>query len=182
MVQNGWEAIDDGAGAGARWHCCRCAQHAKRHPPRAAGRIRVLLVDDEPHALEATQRVLQDFEVIAATSAEQALKLLDSMSFDIIVSDVAMHGLRGSELYERVCLQWPHLAQRFVFISDNVAQLEPELLASAQRVGQNLPLLVDKASTNETLAEAVSSVAARAAARSGTHAIRVTPPRSKVAG
>lgn len=72
------------------------------HP---SGRIRVLVVDDE----EAIRNVLCDvlsqkgYEVSQAASAQEALRLLDSSAFDLILSDVMMPGMTGLELAQEVC-------------------------------------------------------------------------------
>jgi CheY-like chemotaxis protein len=56
------------------------------------GRIRVLVVDDEPDSLALVRRVLEENEAIVTTaaSAEEALNILPSQTFDVIVSDIGM--------------------------------------------------------------------------------------------
>jgi PAS domain S-box-containing protein len=64
--------------------------------PRLDG-LRVLVVDDEPDAIELVRRVLeaQGAFVTAAVSGEQALRILESSEPDVIVSDIGMPGMDG---------------------------------------------------------------------------------------
>jgi CheY-like chemotaxis protein len=61
---------------------------------------RLLLVDDEPDALELLKEVLEQCEadVSVARSTDEALALLRERSFDVIVSDVGMPDRNGYEL------------------------------------------------------------------------------------
>jgi PAS domain S-box-containing protein len=59
--------------------------------------LRVLVVDDEPDALDVVRRVLEEHgvEAVAATSAEQGLAALEGGRFDALVSDIGMPGQDG---------------------------------------------------------------------------------------
>ncbi len=65
-------------------------------------RFRLLIVDD----MEAMRLALEDslrlhgYEVISAASGEEALRLLRSQRFDLLLTDQAMPGLSGIELAE----------------------------------------------------------------------------------
>ncbi|MDQ3035254.1 MAG: EAL domain-containing protein [Myxococcota bacterium] len=61
---------------------------------------RVLVVDDEPSVANAHARVLRDFasSVSVATDAAQALSLLESESYDVVVCDVQMPEMSGTDL------------------------------------------------------------------------------------
>jgi signal transduction histidine kinase len=65
-------------------------------PPEIAvarlGGLRLLLVDDEPDALEMTQQVLEDHgaEVVTARSADAGLAMLQAQRFDALISDIGM--------------------------------------------------------------------------------------------
>lgn len=77
--------------------------------------MRVLFVDDEPRVLEAIQRMLSDaagaWEVITATSGEQALALLEDSRFDVIVTDIRMPGMDGATLLNKVHERWPSITR-----------------------------------------------------------------------
>lgn len=72
--------------------------------PRAglhvANRPRVLVVDDEPHALAIFSSFLSaaGIEAIGASSGERALQLLAAETFDTVLTDVKMPGLDGISL------------------------------------------------------------------------------------
>ena len=66
--------------------------------------LRILVVDDEPRALELFQRTLRGLgEVVAAESGKQALEKMRAGRPDIVVSDQRMPGLSGIELLSEVC-------------------------------------------------------------------------------
>lgn len=66
-------------------------------------RPRVLCVDDEPHVLRALTWLLGgQFEVGTATSAEEALGLLQQNDYDVVISDQRMSGLTGVEFLRDV--------------------------------------------------------------------------------
>ena len=60
---------------------------------------KILLVDDESNVLSALKRALFDepLEIVAATSAEEALEVMKKSDFKIVVSDERMMGMQGSE-------------------------------------------------------------------------------------
>jgi CheY-like chemotaxis protein len=62
--------------------------------------VRVLVVDDEADTLELTRYLLESAgaEVETADSAPAALSLLDSRSFDVLVSDIGLPGQDGHAL------------------------------------------------------------------------------------
>ncbi|GHB03253.1 ATPase, T2SS/T4P/T4SS family [Modicisalibacter luteus] len=70
---------------------------------------RLLLVDDDPGILAALRRVFQreNYELLFARSAEEALSLLESSPVELVVSDFKMPGMNGSELLRYVRKQWP---------------------------------------------------------------------------
>ena len=67
-------------------------------------RAKVLLVDDDAAFLElfAPEFAVHELEVIPVSSATRALEVLEETSVDLIVSDVQMPGMTGTELFSRV--------------------------------------------------------------------------------
>ncbi len=64
---------------------------------------RVLCVDDEPSILRSLQWLLKkQFDVQIATSGHEALELVRSNAFDVIISDQRMPGMMGSEFLREV--------------------------------------------------------------------------------
>jgi PAS domain S-box-containing protein len=66
--------------------------------------VRILVIDDEPDALEMIQRVLSDTGATVATAASgrEALAAIDRQSPDVLVSDIGMPGMDGYELMRGV--------------------------------------------------------------------------------
>lgn len=73
--------------------------------------MRVLVVEDNAAVRETIADVLQilDYDVLYASSAEEALRLIDALDtpIDLLVSDISLPGLSGCELYKRVKQQYP---------------------------------------------------------------------------
>lgn len=61
---------------------------------------RILLVDDEPNVLAALRRVFrqENYEIVTAPDAKEALELLRKQQFNVIISDFMMPGMDGGEL------------------------------------------------------------------------------------
>jgi signal transduction histidine kinase/PAS domain-containing protein len=66
--------------------------------------LRLLIVDDEPDALEMAQQVLEDYgaEVVTAISADEGLAFLDQQRFDALLSDIGMPRKDGYEFIRDV--------------------------------------------------------------------------------
>ena len=66
---------------------------------------RVLFVDDEPRILEGLRRMLRsqrhDWEMAFAPGGEAALAMLETLPFDVIVSDMRMPGIDGAACRRR---------------------------------------------------------------------------------
>lgn len=70
-----------------------------RPPPVIPGRPRVLYADDEEDVREVFAAVFgQDFEVVCVGSGREALEVLALREFDVLVSDMRMRPMKGSEL------------------------------------------------------------------------------------
>jgi two-component system NtrC family sensor kinase len=80
-------------------------------------RLRVLVVDDEPHILHYMRATLEAWghiPVVASDGAE-ALAVAAEDSFDLVISDLRMPRLSGREFYEELARRRPVLADRLVF-------------------------------------------------------------------
>lgn len=102
MPANG-ETID---GHGAREYPKRSAEHTalpKSDPVDLAG-LWVLVVDDESDSLALIRRILEECnaQVIAISSAAEALKALTRQTPDVIVSDIGMPDQDGYSLIQQV--------------------------------------------------------------------------------
>jgi diguanylate cyclase (GGDEF)-like protein len=65
---------------------------------------RILAVDDQRYFRELIESLLAEegFEAQTASSGEEALRVLDHARFDIVVTDLVMPGMDGSELVHRI--------------------------------------------------------------------------------
>ncbi len=70
----------------------------------------VLLVDDESNILKSLTRLFKKdgYKMFSAESGEQALELVKSMDFDLVISDMRMPGMSGVELLENVKTHSPN--------------------------------------------------------------------------
>ncbi|AZT82299.1 response regulator [Marinobacter sp. NP-4(2019)] len=70
---------------------------------------RILLVDDEPNILASLRRVFQreNYELLFARDAEEALRILEKQPVELIMTDFMMPGMNGSELLRDVRERWP---------------------------------------------------------------------------
>ena len=75
----------------------------------------VLFVDDEPRILNGLRRMLRsmrgEWQMAFAEGGAEALDILSSGPFDVIVSDMRMPGVDGVELLGKVQAQYPHIAR-----------------------------------------------------------------------
>jgi CheY-like chemotaxis protein len=78
----------------------------------------ILIVDDEPAVRALAARILRDagHDVIEAASGDEALAAIaDHPELDLLLTDILMRGMSGSELAERLCTERPGL--RVLFMS-----------------------------------------------------------------
>jgi two-component system response regulator HupR/HoxA len=75
----------------------------------------VLVVDDEPRSLETLRRTLEDeFRVVTALSAEQALKVIETEFVQVVLCDQRMPGKSGVEFLGQVREQWPDVVRMII--------------------------------------------------------------------
>src|SRR5436190_2273060 len=89
--------------------------------PKGHGK-RVLVIDDEEGILDFVAEVLNadGFQVDTARDGEAALKQLRQKQYDLALCDWKMPGLNGQKLYERVRVEDPVTARRFIFMTGDV--------------------------------------------------------------
>jgi two-component system response regulator HupR/HoxA len=79
------------------------------------GRPRVLYADDEEDVREVFAAVFaDDLDVTCVGGGREALELLGRESFDVLVSDMRMEPMRGSELLARACAAHPSVQRILV--------------------------------------------------------------------
>lgn len=76
---------------------------------------RILFVDDEPHVLEGLKRMLYplrgEWQTAFVSSGQEALQLLDTSPFDVLVTDLRMPGMSGIELLTAVVKSHPQVVR-----------------------------------------------------------------------
>lgn len=76
---------------------------------RPAGEIRVLVVEDESRMRELLARAIESWGLptLAARSAEEALRLMESDPARIALLDLNLPGMSGMECFEEIRRRWP---------------------------------------------------------------------------
>ena len=89
--------------AGVREHAVAQAKGGPPESPSLVG-IRILVVDDDPAAVELVQEVLAQAggEVRGTVTAEEALRMLEQWRPDVLVSDIEMPGEDGYTLIRKI--------------------------------------------------------------------------------
>ena len=82
-------------------------------PPPAGRKCRLLLVDDEPSVLSALRRLfrMSGHDTEQVTSGAEALALMDTERFDLVVSDMRMPEMDGAAFLEQVRLRHPQVVR-----------------------------------------------------------------------
>ncbi len=70
---------------------------------------RIMVIDDEKGICQNVEKILSknNYEVICALSAAEALERMKTESFDLMISDIVMPGMNGLELLKQVKTEWP---------------------------------------------------------------------------
>lgn len=78
---------------------------------RPARPYRILFVDDDPMVLSALRRVFQreNYELMFARGAAQALEILASTPVHLVITDQQMPGMVGTDFLSRVREKWPEV-------------------------------------------------------------------------
>ncbi|MBM3173424.1 MAG: PAS domain S-box protein, partial [Chloroflexi bacterium] len=88
----------------------------------AASKARILVVDDEATVRELLKRTLEEegHEVECVDNAEDALELVQKKRYRLILLDIKMPGMSGTELYRRMEKITRSLLHRVVFVTGDV--------------------------------------------------------------
>ena len=70
---------------------------------------KIMVVDDEKQICQNVEKILSknDYEIIRATSAKEALEKMAKDSFSLLISDIVMPEMNGLELLKLVKKEWP---------------------------------------------------------------------------
>jgi PAS domain S-box-containing protein len=89
-----------------------------------ARRRRLLLIDDDPIVLRSLERTLEQvYQVRSTVSPLEALELLETEPFDVILSDVMIPEMRGAAFRDQVSRRFPVLVTKIVFMTGGAFDL-----------------------------------------------------------
>jgi CheY-like chemotaxis protein/anti-sigma regulatory factor (Ser/Thr protein kinase) len=127
-------------------------------PTQATAMLRVLVIDDEPLVLKALARALQrTHDVVLADSGRRAIELLSSdRHFDVVLCDLMMPDLDGSDVYEHAKEARPELADKFLFLSGGAYIAKLRTFTEAHKSS-----VLDKPVTPRALKDALERTAAK---------------------
>ena len=98
----------------------------------ATNPARILVVDDEPDVAGLLADILGalGYEVVTAENGRRALDRLAEHAVDLVISDVMMPVLDGPALYREAVVRFPHLRQRFIWMTGEVPVTETRTFLS----------------------------------------------------
>ena len=122
----------------------------------AMGKARILAVDDQRYFRELIEGILSDagFDVQTVASGEEALQLLEREDFEIVLTDLVMPGMDGSELVRRIRERLP---QQDVVVVTGVVDVK----AAVDAMKQGATDYILKPFDREALVESVGKLAER---------------------
>jgi DNA-binding NtrC family response regulator len=99
---------------------------AKIMRARHEGKRTILVVDDESTIRQLLRDILsrERFRVLTAETAEEAMKLLNENKVHVLVSDIVLPGMNGTELMVQVKETRPQLP--VILITGNYGRFKPE--------------------------------------------------------
>jgi len=132
-----------------------------RAAPPAKKQLRIMVVDDDPLVLDGMVAILDELghRPIPVASPARALELAEANEeFDLVITDQAMPGMRGSELARRLRQDRPDLR---ILIASGYTDLPETIPAGMPRLDK--PYRMDK------LASVIDSLMHRKPPRGGVH-------------
>jgi CheY-like chemotaxis protein len=103
---------------------------------------RILVVDDEAFMLKLLKWrfASKDYSVDTVESGEEALALLETQHFDLLLTDDSMPGMSGMDLAKTVKARFP--AMPILMFSGHPPALQPPFIDMVLRKPEDIPILV----------------------------------------
>jgi len=118
--------------------------------------MRILVVDDDPMVRRSLRRSLSKHDVTLAHTGERGLEACADELYDLILCDVMMPGISGTEFLTQLAESKPHQAERVVLITGGV--FTPEERKRVDAMGARvLQKPITPEQLDETLARFASS-------------------------
>lgn len=123
---------------------------------RTDTQIVILVVDDSPETVELIKRNLESrgYRVITADNVQTAIKILDTMPVDLVVTDLKMPGENGMTLVR-------HISENFKNIGILVVTGFPSIQGAVESIKVGAEEYLVKSFTDHELFEAVDRVMAK---------------------
>ncbi len=123
---------------------------------RGASGPTLLVVDDEARILSALRRTLrrEGYEILTAETSAEALRLLETHSIDLVLSDHKMPGMSGIELLARVAEMCPGAAR--VLITGWTESVPADAL-ERHKLSALIPKPWDNAGLKQTLRDVLAA-------------------------
>jgi signal transduction histidine kinase len=88
--------------------------------PRPRGKLRILVVDDDPMVRRMLDRMLHEHVVESAASVDDGVAALGRSDFDLVLCDVMMPDRTGADMHRELRERWPSLLPRVVYMTGGV--------------------------------------------------------------
>lgn len=90
---------------------------------------KVLVVDDQPAALQATAYILRraGFEVLEATRGQEALTLLEKSPVDLVLLDVVLPDIEGTDVCRQIKTELPEPAPLVILMSATRTDIDSQV-------------------------------------------------------
>lgn len=120
---------------------------------------RILVVDDETGVTELFKDLLEDagYEVATRNDAAEALELLDTQCFDVILSDIKMPGIDGMDFLKAIETAKASYVDRIAFVTGD--SMSPQVADFLKRAGKHH---VEKPVASSELIDVIERVCASA--------------------
>jgi len=84
------------------------------------------VIDDEVAILQFLEQLLtgEGHEVETVENADRALAAMKGSSYDMLLLDIKLPGVSGTQLYQKIKKLYPQLASKVVFITGDVMGAE----------------------------------------------------------
>ena len=79
---------------------------------------KIMVVDNEPDIVDLTRTVLElgGYNVVAAHSGEECLRLLEKEKVDLVLLDIMMPGMSGWDVFNRINNKSPKIKVAFMSV------------------------------------------------------------------
>jgi len=107
-----------------------------RRTSKVRTKAKILVVDDELVVRQLLSQILEEegHKVETTDDGREALKRITQNGYDLIMLDVKLPGLSGSELYERIRQTSLSLSRRVVFITGDIMAADTESFLNRTKV------------------------------------------------